>query len=44
LLEDSIGGAVKNAIVEPWSFYEKPLNLVFDQQTHFPINDIKQYG
>ena len=43
LLEDSISGAIKNAIIETWTFYEKPLTLVFDYQTHFPLDRIKEY-
>jgi hypothetical protein len=43
MLEDSIGGAIKNAVLDTWTFYEKPLNLVFDQQTHFPLTEIKKY-
>jgi hypothetical protein len=43
LLEDSISGAIKNAIVETWTFYEKPLTLVFDSQSHFPKNGIEEY-
>jgi hypothetical protein len=41
LLEDSISAAVKNAIIDTWGFYETPLTLVFDRQTHFPLSGIK---
>lgn len=44
LLENSVAGAIKNAVIETWTFYRKPLHLVFDQQTHFPITEIRQYG
>ena len=43
LLGDSIAGAVKNAVVETWTFYEKPITLVFDQQTHLSLDGIKEW-
>ncbi len=43
LMEDCIGGAIKNAVLEVADFYGEPLNLVFGKQKHFGEGKIRRY-
>jgi hypothetical protein len=43
LMEDCVGGAIKNAVLEVADFYGEPLNLVFGKQTHFGAGKIRRY-
>jgi hypothetical protein len=43
LMEDCVGGAIKNAVLEVADFYGEPLNLVFGKQKHFGQGEIRRY-
>jgi|HubBroStandDraft_4_1064222.scaffolds.fasta_scaffold100423_2 hypothetical protein len=43
LMEDCVGGAIKNAVLEVADFYGEPLNLVFGKQKHFGEGKIRRY-
>lgn len=43
LMEDCVGGAIKNAVLDVASFYGEPLNLVFGKQKHFGEGKIRPY-
>jgi hypothetical protein len=43
LMEDCVGGAIKNASLDIADFYQQPLNLVFGKQQHFGEGKIRQY-
>jgi hypothetical protein len=43
LMEDCIGGAIKNAVLDVADFYQEPLCLVFGKQRHFPEVQIRKY-
>lgn len=43
LMEDCVGGAIKNAVLDVADFYQQPLNLVFGKQKHFPEGRIRKY-
>ncbi len=43
LLEDCIHGAISHAAFEAWEHYQRPLNLVFAVQPHFPEATLRKY-
>jgi hypothetical protein len=43
LMEDCVGGAIKNAVLDVADFYRQPLNLVFGKQGHFSEDKIRRY-
>ena len=43
LMEDCVGGAIKNAVLDVADFYGKSLNLVFGKQKHFGEGKIRKY-
>ena len=43
LMEDCVGGAIKNAVLEVADFYGEPLNLVFGKQKHFGEGKTRRY-
>jgi len=43
LMEDCVGGAIKNAVLDVADFYQEPLSLVFARQEHFAEAQIRKY-
>jgi hypothetical protein len=43
LMEDCVGGAIKNAVLEVADFYGESLNVVFGKQKHFGEGKIRRY-
>ena len=43
LMEDCVGGAIKNAVLDVADFYQEPLNLVFGKQKHFGESKIRRF-
>jgi hypothetical protein len=43
LMNDCIGGAVKDIVLRVWGDYQEPINLVFGKQPHFPRSKIDKY-